>query len=136
MILLKRILILEDNLLVLSKLLAKLSDLEGDQPYDLSLIILTDHEMVKDFINANSSVKFDIILLDRDDKLNRSFHILDIERLGVEKVIGISTVGEYNDELKARGVTRFIEKDLSEIDKFANEVVSAIEIMLSKMSLI
>lgn len=136
MLLVKRILILEDNLLVLSKLLEKLSNLEGDQPYDLSLTILTDHLQVKNFINDNPRAEFDIILMDRDDKLNNSFHVLDIERLGVEKVIGISSVTEYNEQLKKRGVKKVVEKDLSNIDKFAESVAYEVMEMLQKMPLV
>jgi len=87
MILLKRILILEDNLLVLSKILANLELVEQNQPYSLSLVILTDSQQVKDYINDNPKAQFDIILLDRDCKLNNSFHVLDIERFGVDKIL-------------------------------------------------
>jgi len=134
MILLKRILILEDNLLVLAKLLAKLADLEGDQPFDLSLTILTDYLQVENFINNNPNAEFDIILLDRDDKLNRSFHVLDIERLGVDKVIGISTVQEYNEELRKRGVSKIVQKDLANTDAFLETLINTLQFMLQKMN--
>lgn len=133
MVLYKRILILEDNLLVLSKLLEKFSHIEGDQPYDLSLTILTDGDQVENLVNTNSNAEFDIILLDRDDKFSRSFHILDIERFGVEKVIAISSVPKWNNELRARGVTRVVEKDLSNIDNFAESVARAIQEILAKL---
>lgn len=136
MVLHKRLLILEDNLLVLSKILAKLSQLEGDQPFDLSLTIMTDYQQVEDYINPNPNAQFDIILLDRDDKLNRSFHILDIERLGVDKVIGISSVTEYNDELRKRGVTKIVEKDLSNIEKFTEKVSYEVMEILNKIPLV
>ena len=108
MILIKRILILEDNLLVLSKLLVKLEIVEQDQPYSLSLVILTDFQQVEDFINNNPKANFDIILLDRDCKLGESFHNLNFERFGADKVISISAVPEYNNEAKKRGVKRVI----------------------------
>ena len=70
MILIKKILILEDNLLILSKILAKLEIVEQDQPYLLSLVILTDSQQVEDYINNNPKANnFDIIILDRDCKL-------------------------------------------------------------------
>jgi hypothetical protein len=126
MILNKNILILEDNLKVLSKLLEKLDELEWDQPYSLSVMVLTNYQQVQDFINGNSKANFDIIVLDRDCKLNGSFHVLDIEKLGVNKVISISTVEEYNEEAKKRGVTRIVPKDLSDLDTFSEKV--AIEV--------
>ena len=127
MILLKRILILEDNLLVLSKILANLELVEQNQPYSLSLVILTDSQQVKDYINDNPKAQFDIILLDRDCKLNNSFHVLDIERFGVDKIIAISSIPEYNKDLKNRGVKRVVLKDLKYIDKFAIKVAKEVE---------
>ena len=131
MILIKKILILEDNLLVLSKILAKLEILEQDQPYSLSLVILTDSQQVEDYVNNNPKAKFDIILLDRDCKLNNSFHVLNIGRFGADKIIAISSVPEYNKELKHRGVKRVILKDLKHIDEFALKVAKEVERMLT-----
>ena len=131
MVLSKTILILEDNLLVLSKLLDKLFVLEHDQPYDFSVIVLTNHKQVEDYVNTNPKAQFDIILLDRDCKLNNSFHILDIERFGADKVIAMSSVPEFNKEAKQRGVKRVILKDLKNIDEFAKKVVREVEIMIT-----
>lgn len=129
----KRILILEDNLIVLSKIIDRLATLEQNQPFDLSLVSLTDYEQVEDYINKNPNAAFDVILLDRDDKLNRSFHVLDIERLGVEKVIAISSVPRFNRQLQDRGVRHVVEKDLLNPDEFVGEVVAIVEDMLQKM---
>lgn len=130
MILLKRILILEDNLLVLSKLLANLEILEQDQPYSLTLVILTDSKQVEDYINNNPKANFDIIILDRDCKLNESFHNLNFERFGAEKVISISSVPEFNEDAKKRGVTKSVLKDIRDYDKFAKDVINIIKKML------
>lgn len=127
----KTILILEDNLHVLSALLERLYQLEGDQSNELSVMILTNSEQVAMYVNTNPLSSFDLVILDRDDKVNKSFHILDIERLGVEKVISISTVSEYNEELRKRGVTRVVEKDLRNIDDFAQKVVKEVEDILA-----
>ncbi|PIX74386.1 hypothetical protein COZ39_00525, partial [Candidatus Roizmanbacteria bacterium CG_4_10_14_3_um_filter_33_21] len=104
MVLTKKILILEDNLLVLSKILANLEILEQDQPYSLSLVILTDYQQVEDYINNNPKAQFDIILLDRDCKLNGSFHNLNFERFDVNRIISISSIPDYNQEARKRGV--------------------------------
>lgn len=122
----KTILILEDNLHVVSLLLEKLWELEEDQPNELSVMVLTNHQQVEDYINSNPKANFDVILLDRDCKLNRSFHVVDLERLGVEKVISISTVPEYNQEAFSRGVTRAVEKDLRNLDLFVDKVIIGI----------
>jgi len=130
MILVKNILILEDNLKVLSKILDYLFELENDQPYSFSLMILTTAEQVENYINHNPKANFDIILLDGDCKLNQSFHILDLERFGAHKVISISSVPKYNELAKKRGVKKVIEKDLADIEGFAQKVVKEIEKMI------
>ena len=136
MYLTKSILILEDNLKVLSKILERLFVLENDQSFELCVMVLTTSSQVEDYINSNPKANFDIILLDRDCKVGESFHILDIERFGKDKIIGISSVEEYNNELKQKGVKKIILKDLKDMDKFADEVVEEIRHMIRKMVLI
>lgn len=130
MVISKTILILEDNLKVLSRILDGLFELEQDQEYDLSVIVLTNHQQVEDYVNNNPKAQFDIILLDRDCKLNNSFHVLNIEKFGADKVIAISSVPEYNKEAKQRGVKRVVLKDLQFIDEFAKKVVKEVEQMI------
>ncbi len=132
-LLIKRILILEDNYLVLSKLLEKLSTLEDRQPFEFSLTVINDSEQVENLINDNPKAKFDIIILDRDCKINASFHVLDVEHLGVEKVIAISAVTRFNKQAQDRGVKKVIEKDLSDIDKFTTRVVDEVGEMIQKL---
>ena len=127
MVLNKTILILEDDLRTLSKLLEKLAKLEDDQPYSFSLIILTDYTMVEEFINKDPMPKIDLILLDRDCKLGGSFHVLDIEKIGAEKIISISSVPEYNQQAKKRGVKKVIQKDYAMLEKFTDDVIREIE---------
>ncbi len=135
MVLHKTILILEDDLKTLSLILERLADLEGDQPYDLSTIVLTNHVQVENLINDNKSIQFDIILLDRDCKLGGSFHILNIEKFGPDKVISISSVPEYNKQAQKRGVKRVILKDNAHKAEFADAVVKEIGVMLRTMPL-
>lgn len=126
----KTILILEDNLKVLSKLLDKLYTLEGDQSNELSVIVLTNGQQVQDYINSNPKADFDIALIDYDDKLGRTFHILEIERFGAEKIIGISSVPKWNEEARKRGVKRIILKDYAKMDEFADKVANEIAEMI------
>lgn len=121
---------LEDNLKVLSKLLDKLYTLEGNQPNELSVIILTNHQQVQDYINSNPKASFDIALLDYDDTIGRSFHDLEIERFGADRIISISSVPKWNEEAQKRGVRRVILKDYAHLDDFADKVVKEIEVML------
>lgn len=130
MILNKTVLILEDDLRTLSKILERLAVVEEDQPYDFALIVLTSYLQVQEYINDHSKTSFDIILLDRDCKLGGSFHVLDLERLGPEKVIAISSVPKWNEEAKKRGVTRVVPKDYRNLDAFASKVADEVSAML------
>lgn len=127
MILNKTILILEDDLLTLSKILDRLSTIEQDQPYDFSVITLTNYLQVQHFVNDNPAIHVDMILLDRDCKLGGSFHVVDIERLGAEKIIAISSVPDYNKQAVARGVSRVVLKDYRNLDAFADRLAEEVE---------
>lgn len=135
MVITKTILILEDDLKTLSKILARLAKLEEDQPFYFSLVVLTDYLQVEDYINSNPKAKFDIVLLDRDCKLGGSFHVLNLEKYGADKVISISSVPEYNAQVQERGVTKVVLKDYQYLDKFAEDVVNLIEDIVRKMPL-
>ena len=134
MVLKKRILILEDDLNVLSKILSRLDQLEEREPYSFHHVILADYSQVEDFINNNSKADFDIILLDRDCKLGGSFHVLDIERFGADKVISMSSVPKANAEAMNRGVKRVVLKDFQRLDEFADKVVAEVEDMVRERS--
>lgn len=133
MILNKNILILEDNHKAVSKILEKLAKLEEEQPFDFSTVILSNFLQVQEFINKNSIIDFDIILLDRDCKLGGSFHVLDIERFGPEKVIAISSVPDFNEEVKKRGVERVVLKDNGNLESFSDAVIKEVEEMVRSM---
>ncbi|MBI5358810.1 hypothetical protein HZB69_04265 [Candidatus Amesbacteria bacterium] len=133
MILNKTILILEDDLLTLSMILDRLSKIEQDQPYDFSVITLTNYVQVEQFINKNPAIHVDMILLDRDCKLGGSFHVADIERLGTDKVIAISSVPEYNKQAQARGVSRVVLKDYRNLDAFADRLAEEVEDLIKHL---
>ncbi|MBW6440753.1 hypothetical protein K0B03_01830 [Patescibacteria group bacterium] len=125
-----RILILEDNIRVLSFLTDRISRLEEKlSGAYIALTILSESSQVKEYIN-NTEMDFDIILLDRYCKTNGSFHVLDFEKFGVEKIISISSVPILNEEARARGVQRIVHKNHSQIEDFADQVAHEIEEMI------
>ena len=131
-----RILILEDDLETLSLLLKKLHLLEeklanSASPKDFSLITLSEYTQVEELINKSNNLEFDVILLDRDCKAGGSFHVLDIERFGANKVISISSIPNYNEEAKSRGITRVVWKDYQNLEGFAESVIEEIKNLLS-----
>ena len=133
MILNKTILILEDDLLTLSKILERLSKIEQDQPYDFSVITLTNYMQVQHFVNDNPAIQVDMILLDRDCKLAGSFHVVDLERFGADRVIAISSVPDYNKQAQARGVSRVVLKDYRNLDAFADRLAEEVEDLIKHL---
>jgi hypothetical protein len=129
---LKRLLILEDDIETVSILLDRLARLENefintDHQISFSLTVLSEYTDVEELINKQNQSKYDIILLDRDCVVAGSFHVLDIEKFGVDKVISISSTPPYNEDAKKRGVTRVVHKDYSNLNVFADSVIEHIK---------
>jgi hypothetical protein len=131
-----KILILEDDLETISQIFGELAKLENklvnERGIEISTIVLSESPQVESLINGSPSLDFDIILLDRDCKIGGSFHNLDIQRFGVNKIIGISSVPEYNDELVRQGVTLIIHKDYQNLADFSKQFTGTIEKMILK----
>lgn len=83
-----------------------------------------------EFINKSDFV-FDLILLDRDCKATGSFHILDLDNFGINKVIAISSIPQWNIEAQARGVTKVVLKTHDDLVGFIEKLTLLIEPMLS-----
>jgi len=94
--------------------------------------VLSEYTQVEDYINKSKEFKFDIVLLDRDCKAGGSFHVLDIDKIGADKIISISSIPNYNEEAKARGVTKVVFKDYSNLNDFSDKVIAEVEELISK----
>jgi DNA-binding NarL/FixJ family response regulator len=126
------VLILEDDLLTLSALMRGLAELESDS-FDIGVTVLSNYKDVEDHINQAAPSKYDIILLDRDCKLAGSFHVLDLERFGAQKVVSISSVPDYNVQAQERGVEHVVWKDYTNLDGFTNDVMSRVKILIGSL---
>lgn len=127
-----RLLILEDDLETLSIILKKLSSLEKEfeessSPKDFSVVTLSEYTQVEEYINKNEEFKFDVVLLDRDCKLGGSFHVLNLEAIGADKIISISSIPQYNEDAARRGVKRVVWKDYRNLDNFSDKVIDEIK---------
>ena len=118
----KNILILEDDLETLSIIFRVLFE----SKIDFAPVVFSTYEQVEKILNP-SYLKFDLILLDRDCAMGGSFHALDFEKFGVDKIIGISSVPPYNEELLKIGVKVVIDKEYHDLNKFASELKTQIE---------
>lgn len=134
-----RILILEDDLSTLSKLLEKLSELEDrltrERQIEFSVVILSEYKQVEKYINKDPQPEFDIILLDRDCVLGGSFHTLDFKKFDLNKIVGISSVPEYNEQLRKMGVSKIIHKDYQRLDEFSVETIKILDCIISNKNL-
>ncbi len=131
-----KILILEDDFEAVSKIMAELFLLEGHfAPYDFDITVLSTYESVEKLINPQDKEAYDVILLDRDCKLCGSFHILDIEKFGPEKIISISSTPNWNNKAMTRGVTRVVPKSFSDLDGFAKRLSREIKYLLKTKNL-
>ena len=127
-----RILILEDDLLTLATLLQRINLLEeellNNKPAsDIAVTILSEHTQVEEYLNKTNHIKFDVILLDRDCKACGSFHCLDFEKYGKDKVISISTIPRWNKEAVQQGIRKVVYKNHENIENFGDRVSKKIK---------
>ena len=126
-----KILILEDDFEAVSKIMSELYNLEGHfAPYDFDVTVLSSSEQVRKLINPQDKDSYDVILLDRDCKIGGSFHDLDIEKFGPEKIISISSTPTWNEEAERRGIKRIVPKSFSDLEGFAKNISEEIKEIL------
>lgn len=126
----KRVLILEDDVETLSRVFELIVVLQKRfKNIEIAVSVLAEYTQVEEYINKAKTNIFDVILLDRDCKACGSFHCIDFTKYSVDKIIGISSVPPYNEELRTKGVTRIVHKDYQRLETF----VSQLEINLVQM---
>jgi hypothetical protein len=126
-----RILILEDDLQTLSVIMDGLFELEEELygKTDFAVTVFSEYTEARDYLNNLEKSEFDIVLLDRDCKLGGSFHILDFEKFGKNKIISISSTPQWNEEAEAAGINRIVPKDYMNLSDFENRLVEEIKNM-------
>lgn len=131
-----KILVLEDDLKTLSLLLDRLAKFEEEniKDFDIAVTVFSEYTHIKNYINNLQKDTFDVILLDRDCKLCGSFHILNIEKFGTDKIISISSTPQWNEEAGKRGIEKIVHKDFESLDKFADLVMEHIKLILGTPS--
>ncbi|MBT4250803.1 hypothetical protein HOD82_00410 [bacterium] len=130
-----RILILEDDILTLATLLKKIHLLEEElcdsqNSRDIAVTVLSEYMQVEEYLNKTDHIQFDVILLDRDCKACGSFHCLDLDKYGRDKIISISSTPQWNKEAMERGIKRAVHKDYFQIDKSVDRIIEEIKLIL------
>lgn len=123
----KRVLILEDDLKTIQVILGQLEGLEeyfsGKGEFiEFAVTTISEYTLVEQWLNKSKANSYDVILLDRDCILGGSFHCLDFNIYKTDKIIAISSVPAYNQELLSKGVKRVVGKDYQNLEKFGNEI--------------
>lgn len=126
------LLVLEDDLKTLSVITGALARLENElyPHYSFSITVFSTYHDVQGLVNTRPSYQYDIVLLDRDCKIGGSFHVLDMSKFEMDKIIAISMVEEYNNSAMARGVKHAITKDHKNLEGFANCLYEKVREML------
>ena len=124
-----RVLILEDDLKTLAVIMDSLFGLEEEMvgTTDFAVTVFSEFTEVENYLNKIENPNFDIILLDRDCKLCGSFHSLDFEKFGKDKIISISSTPQWNEEAKANGITKIVPKDYSDLEDFGERLIHEIK---------
>lgn len=125
----KTILILEDNPMVLAHIAYLLQRLESEVSVRFIPVSFPTVEEAHAYLTDTGDA-FDIVLLDRNDKSGNSYHTLDLEKIGVQNIISISSVPRNNEEARQRGVTRVVEKQYEHMDAFSHELERHIRALL------
>ncbi len=126
----KKVLILEDDLRTIAILLDKLSDFlvidketNEMERIGFDVTVFADSQKAGAFLRDCKDQDFDLIILDRDCCSRGSFHSAGIDIFNPAKIIAISSVPEFNQELENKyGITRRVDKRLSSLESFATAV--------------
>lgn len=125
-----KVLILEDDLETLEAILQVLKNLRDLKGVSFAVTILSDYLQVESYINANPQIKYNILILDRNDSLGASFHNINLNLFNKDNIISISTVPEFNHELTTKGVHKMINKDYQNLSDFSSQLIRYIQYIL------
>jgi hypothetical protein len=117
------VLILEDTPQVIESLRTAIEGISNDTGVDLRTSIYTTSREVEEEVNRFPAGYYDAIILDRNAADGGSFHVLDIERFGAEKIISISSLPHLNLKAAERGVNRLVDKNHRDLAGFTAAVV-------------
>jgi len=127
------VLLLEDDLEVCSKILLALHRMEPHlAPFDLDLTLLSTGQSVEQLINAHPERQFDVILLDRDCKMNASFHVLDFDQFSPDNIISISSTPMWNQQADNIGIAHCVPKSFNDLAGFAERAAEKVFEILSE----
>jgi spore coat polysaccharide biosynthesis predicted glycosyltransferase SpsG len=127
----KRILILEDNLRVLSVLIKTIKEIEQELNENIAVSVISEGEKAGLFEEDLKEDLFDVVLLDRYSKGKKDFHQVVTEFVNPQKVISISSMPQANQLAIDKGVLLSVTKDYSDLKLFGEKVKKSINQILN-----
>ena len=115
-----KILILEDDLETVVRMLNVLREIEDEKDVYFGFTVLSTHREVENYINKNKAEDYDILLLDRDDYAGGSYHVIDLSLFNIDNAVTISSVPEYNKHAEEKGIKRVVYKDYRKLKSFSD----------------
>lgn len=129
-----RILILEDDIETLAFITKRLYELEKELgelgKKLLSITILSEYTQVEKYINADKNLQYDILILDRDDKIGGSFHTINLGKFNLNHAISISSIPNYNEEAVKKGIRKVIWKDYQNLEQFSQDLARELKTII------
>ncbi|MFO7807530.1 MAG: hypothetical protein R6V40_03890 [Candidatus Moraniibacteriota bacterium] len=122
-----RVLILEDDLKACGVILRALEELDFEaikKQVELSAVVLQEYGFVEEFVNDREWSGEDIVFLDREADKGEpgSFHELDFEKFNKDRIISISSVPDFNEEAREKGIHRVAQKDFTRMEEFGEKI--------------
>lgn len=122
-----RVLILEDDLKACQAILKALEEVEFEaikKGIELSALVFQERVFVEEFVNQREWTGEEIVFLDREANKGQAgnFHDLDFEKFDKDRIISISSVPDFNEDARKRGINRVVQKDFTKMEEFGERV--------------
>jgi|GEM_PF-2139042 len=121
-----KVLILEDNRKVLEVIGEGLKELEKELG-EIESLNFREGKKAREFVQKNSLEEFDVILLDRISQDAMTFHEAVLDQTRPKKIIAISNTPAYNALAEERGVSRTVQKNYFDLNRFKDDLKKEIK---------
>ncbi|MFW5884724.1 MAG: hypothetical protein ACOCUF_00615 [Patescibacteria group bacterium] len=130
-----RVLILEDDLKACQAILKVLEEVEFEaikKGVELSALVFQERVFVEEFVNQREWTGEEIVFLDREADKGQAgnFHDLDFEKFDKDRIISISSVPDFNEDARKRGINRVVQKDFTKMDEFGEKIERELRVIL------
>ncbi len=99
---------------------------------ELSALVFQERVFVEEFVNQREWTGEEIVFLDREADKGQAgnFHDLDFEKFDKDRIISISSVPDFNEDARKRGINRVVQKDFTKMDEFGEKIERELRVIL------